>query len=95
MSRECAATADLCRRYDARGRPLERGQHVTDELAAPRGRVRLTLGPWGLTVAALRERDAGLYVCRAEFTASSTRTSVTRLQVIGERSPEAAGHRCE
>ena len=57
---------------------------MTDELAAPRGRVRLTLGPWGLTVAALRERDAGLYVCRAEFTASSTRTSVTRLQVIGE-----------
>ncbi|XP_043202169.1 hemicentin-2-like [Amphibalanus amphitrite] len=67
--------------FDARGRPSERGRHLTDA-PSEGGRVQLSSSPWGLRVSALRERDSGLYVCRAEFSASSTRTSVTRLEVI-------------
>ncbi|XP_043206205.1 synaptogenesis protein syg-2-like [Amphibalanus amphitrite] len=67
--------------FDARGRPSERGRYLTDA-PSEGGRVQLSSSPWGLRVSALRERDSGLYVCRAEFSASSTRTSVTRLEVI-------------
>ncbi|XP_037080719.1 hemicentin-1-like [Pollicipes pollicipes] len=68
--------------YDGRGQPQRRGKHMTDDLSAPRGRVGLTFDPWGLEVGALQERDAGTYVCRAEFEASSTQTSVIQLEVI-------------